>query len=110
VRGKLPICGLAHARRVLQFEEAMMMEKRRYERIAFSSRVKIMHSVFGDLVVESRDLSHGGIFLVTGDKVTLPVGTDVTIQDQDMGSDAPLVKATIVRVEATGIALMFCDD
>lgn len=69
-----------------------------------------MHSVFGELVVESRDLSHGGIFLVTGDKVTLPIGTEVSIQDQDMGSAAPVVKATIVRIESTGIALMFCAD
>ena len=69
-----------------------------------------MHAEIGELVIESRDLSHGGIFLFTGDQVNLPPGTGVTIQDQDMGSAAPVVSATIVRVEPAGIALMFCVD
>lgn len=86
------------------------MEKRRHERIVFSSRVKVMHPASGEFVVESRDLSHGGIFLITGDKLKLPIGTEVSIQDQEMGSAAPVVKATIVRIESTGIALMFCAD
>ena len=69
-----------------------------------------MHPVPGALVADTRDLSHGGLFLCTGDKVNLPVGTEVMIQDQDMGTEAPLVRATIVRVESAGIALKFCAE
>ena len=37
----------------------------------------------------------------------LGVGARVTVQAQDISGEAPLVEATVVRVEASGVALMY---
>jgi len=55
-----------------------------------------------------RDLSDGGVFLCTGDRVDLPVGEKVEIQALDV-EDAPVLFAQVVRQEPAGIALMFIE-
>ncbi len=87
-----------------------MEEKRRHARTTISASVKLMHPSFGSLQLKTRDMSHGGLFLMTEGQVDLPLGTEVTIQALDMFEEAPIVKATIVRVESQGIALQFSFD
>lgn len=86
-----------------------MQEKRKHIRTAFSANVRLMHSNIGTLDVEMRDMSDGGVFLFTGDRVDLPVGERVEIQALDV-EDAPLLSAQIVRRDSEGIALMFIED
>jgi len=83
-----------------------MQEKRKHVRTAFSARVRLMHASVGSLEVEMRDLSDGGVFLFTGDRIDLPVGEKVEIQALDV-EDAPVLAAQIVRKEIAGIGLMF---
>jgi hypothetical protein len=83
-----------------------MSEKRQHVRTAFPAELKLMHPSFGALSVKSRDMSNGGVFVFTGGEVDLPVGTEVSVQAEDM-EGAPVVQATVVRVEAEGVALMF---
>jgi len=83
-----------------------MQEKRKHVRTAFSANVRLMHASVGTLDVEMRDLSDGGVFLFTGDRVDLPVGEKVEIQALDV-EDAPVLSAQIVRKELAGIGLMF---
>jgi len=87
-----------------------MVDKRQHVRTAFSASVKLIHPQIGEACFDTRDMSNGGVFLYTGDQVALPVGTDVRLQAQDMPEDAPIVRATIVRIEGSGIALMFAED
>ena len=86
-----------------------MQEKRRHIRTAFSANVRLIHANTGTLDVEMRDMSDGGVFLFTGDRVDLPVGERVEIQALDV-EDAPLLSAQIVRRDSAGIALMFIED
>lgn len=86
-----------------------MNEKRKHIRTEFSGNVRLIHESFGELTVEMRDLSDGGIFLYVQDDVTVPVGTVVEVQSLDI-DDAPVLSAEIVRREARGIALMFIED
>ena len=44
------------------------------------------------------------------EKLELPVGTEVTVQDDEIMTDPPLVKAKIVRIDGDGIALMFLEE
>lgn len=83
-----------------------MQEKRKHVRTAFTANVRLMHASVGTLEVEMRDLSDGGVFLFTGDRVDLPVGEKVEIQALDV-EDAPVLSAQIVRKEMAGIGLMF---
>lgn len=80
-----------------------MQEKRRHTRTAFSSHVRFIHASTGELDLEMRDMSDGGVFLFSTD-IDLPVGETVQIQALDI-DDAPLLNAVIVRCDTVGIAL-----
>lgn len=94
----------------MSMNKPMPKELRVHIRTAFTTRVKIMHASFGEIITETRDLSQGGVFLITAGKITLPVGATVQLQTLDMVGNAPLVNATVVRIEADGLAMMFCAD
>ena len=87
-----------------------MTEKRQHIRTTVTAGVKLMHPSIGSLSIKTRDMSNGGVFLFTGSQVELPVGTEVSIQAQDMMAEAPIVKAKIIRVEPDGVALEFGED
>jgi hypothetical protein len=86
-----------------------MQEKRRHVRTEFSANIRLVHASVGTLDVKMRDMSDGGVFLLTGDRVDLPVGEWVEIQALDV-EDAPVLSAQIVRRETEGIGLMFNED
>ncbi|AFU99351.1 PilZ domain-containing protein [Simiduia agarivorans] len=85
----------------------MTNENRRYPRIPVRCRVLITHDSFGELMVQTRDISDGGIFIVTDPQEMPPVGTQVRGQVQGMLMDAPIVDMLIVRVEPGGLGLKF---
>ncbi|MCB1761026.1 MAG: PilZ domain-containing protein [Gammaproteobacteria bacterium] len=84
-------------------------ERRQYERVPLRTRMRIMHESFGEAIVRSRDLSHGGVFIVTGDLPMPPVGTIIEGQVQDEYGERPLVKMEIMRFEPDGVGVKFCD-
>ena len=86
-----------------------MNNKRQYPRIPLSTRVKITHPSIGSVIVTTRDLSNGGVFLVTRGIELPPIGSTLEGQVQDLPEDAPIVKMKIVREEADGVGVMFCD-
>jgi PilZ domain len=85
-----------------------MDEKRQHIRTAFAADIKLIHPAVGELQVNMRDMSDGGVFLFTGDRADLAVGEVVQIQAMDI-EDAPVLSARIVRRESSGIGLMFLD-
>ena len=87
-----------------------MNDKRQHERIAFPAEVEIMHPDFGSIIARTRDMSDGGLFLLVDVNPGLGVGARVKVQAQDMSGEAPVVEATVVRVEASGVALMYEGD
>jgi c-di-GMP-binding flagellar brake protein YcgR len=86
-----------------------MHERRRHVRIAFGAHIKLMHPVVGELDVEMRDMSDGGVFLLTANRDDFPIGELVQIQALDI-EDAPILSARVVRHEPTGIGLMFIEE
>ncbi len=87
-----------------------MKDQRRHARTPFHSEVRVTHPTMGSVVVMMRDFSDGGLFLLTKDLPVPPVGTIVEVQALCFGDQAPVLKAKIVRSNADGIGLMFCDD
>jgi hypothetical protein len=81
-------------------------EKRQYVRTSFPAGIRLTHPSFGTVSVKSRDMSNGGVYVYTAGQVTLPEGSEVIVQAEDI-EDAPEVRATVVRVEDGGLALMF---
>jgi hypothetical protein len=87
-----------------------MNNKREHERITFPSEVKVMHPDFPSIIGRTRDISDGGVYLFVDINPGIRVGAQVTVQAQESSAEAPLVRATVVRVESSGIALRFETD
>ena len=85
------------------------IDKRQYERTPLRTSIRITHDTFGELLVKTRDISHGGVFLLTTDLPMPPIGTIIEGQVQDEYGERPIVRMEIVRVESGGIGLMFIE-
>jgi hypothetical protein len=87
----------------------MNNERRKHERTPLCVRIRISHETFGSKIVRTRDISHGGLFLLVGDRDLLVPGTIIEGQVQDEHMERPVVKMEVLRVEPDGIALKFLD-
>ncbi|MCB1860796.1 MAG: PilZ domain-containing protein [Chromatiaceae bacterium] len=84
-------------------------DKREHVRTPLRTSIRLTHESFGELLVKTRDISHGGVFLLTGDLPMPPVGTIIEGQVQDGYGERPVVKMEIVRVSPGGVGLMFIE-
>jgi hypothetical protein len=84
-------------------------ERRRHPRLPLPARIRVMHASFGSMVVSSRDISDGGVFISNGEQPYPPVGELVQVQALDMPVEAEVLDARIVRVESSGVGLEFCN-
>ncbi len=85
----------------------MSKEKRRHIRTPLQCRIKIVHDSVGELVVKTRDISDGGVFVVLEPDQVPPIGTHLTGQVQGLMDDAPILEMEVVRVEPSGVGLRF---
>jgi len=84
-------------------------DKREHVRTPLRTSILLTHDSFGELLVKTRDISHGGVFLLTSELSMPPVGTVIHGQVQDDYGERPVVKMEIVRVEPSGVGLMFIE-
>lgn len=84
-----------------------MYENRTHTRTPMKCQVKVTHPDIGSVIVNTRDISDGGIFILTEDHDMPPVGSIVEAQVQNMGMEGPIIKMEIVRVEPGGLGLKF---
>lgn len=87
-----------------------MSDSRRHPRIPMKAQVKISHESFGELVAATKDISDGGIFLLTENSEMPPIGTIIEGQVQGLTGDAPVLKMEIMRLTPDGIGLKFILD
>lgn len=86
-----------------------MSDKRESVRTPMACRIKIEHESMGELVVKTRDISDGGVFVVLEPEQVPPIGSIVTGQVQGLVAEAPVVRMEVVRVESEGVGLRFLD-
>ena len=82
-------------------------DKRQYPRTPMVCRIKIQHESIGEMVVQTRDISDGGVFVVMDGEQMPPEGAIVSGQVQGMMHEAPVVSMEVVRVEPQGLGLKF---
>ena len=82
-------------------------DKRRHIRTPLACRIKITHESMGEIIVKTRDISDGGVFVVLEPDQVPPVGTHVTGQVQGLMDEAPILEMEVVRVEPAGVGLKF---
>jgi hypothetical protein len=87
-----------------------MSDNRSDLRTPMKCQVKVSHDSIGEILVNTRDISDGGIFLLTENIDMPPIGTIVQGQVQGMGMVAPIIKMQIVRLEPAGIGLKFINE
>ncbi|MFT6123004.1 MAG: hypothetical protein ACJASG_001532 [Oleiphilaceae bacterium] len=87
-----------------------MSDTRNDLRTPMKCQVKVSHDSIGDILVNTRDISDGGVFLLTEAINMPPVGTIVQGQVQGMGMVAPILKMQIIRIEPSGIGLKFINE
>lgn len=85
-------------------------DKRRHVRTTFACRIKIAHESVGELLVKTRDISDGGVFVVLEPEQIPPIGTRLTGQVQGLMDDAPILQLEVVRVEPAGVGLRFVQE
>lgn len=84
-----------------------MSNKRIHPRTALRCKFKIWNGSIGEMMVTTRDISDGGLFLILESPVSLPAGTRCQGQVQGLMADAPVVELEVVRVEPGGVGLKF---
>jgi hypothetical protein len=82
-------------------------DQRHDHRVPMKVQVKVYHPSIGHIVVQTRDISDGGIFLLTEDIEVPAIGTIVEGQVQGLDVEGPILKLEIVRMEPAGIGLKF---
>jgi hypothetical protein len=85
-------------------------EQRRHERYPLTVEVELVDPSLGKCIVQTKDLSDGGLFLRLGAKPWPSVGSVVTVRVNEAlggGAAPPLLRARVVRVDADGIGLEF---
>lgn len=88
----------------------MSEDQRQHPRMEMAFSVELRHEGDPPQLLFTRDLSHGGAFIVKGTAPLPPVGAIVTVKAQkpeDDGVDTPVIKARVVRRTDDGIGVQF---
>ena len=72
-----------------------------------SFRIKISHESFGDCMGHTRNLSTKGVYVKNSGLSSLPEGTVVYGQVQDLPTGAPRVRMEVIQVDAEGVRLRY---
>lgn len=88
------------------------MNKRKHERIPLCIDVRVYLSDDQFIVLDSIDISHGGVLLDCSGHTMPPVGAVVRLQvaDSTGDGDRPVVSARIIRINGDQVALEFDQD
>ncbi len=86
-----------------------MKDKREHLRHPLTVEVKISHPDIGELIVKTKNISDGGLFILVEPAEMPPIGE--IVQGQVLGEvdDLPIVTMKIVRTEEDGMGLQFIE-
>ncbi len=86
-----------------------MNDKREHLRHPLAVEVRISHPDIGELIVKTKNISDGGLFILVEPAEMPPIGE--IVQGQVLGEvdDLPIVTMKIVRTEEDGLGLQFVE-
>lgn len=87
----------------------MSRDQRQHIRTKLTSNVRMTHPDIGTIEVKTRDISDGGIYILSKITNLPPVGSEVQVQLMDTPFEAPILDMKIVRLEDDGIGLQFIE-
>ena len=80
----------------------------KHEISTIPASVRLIHPDTGAIALKIKDMSYGGLFLLTDTPDFLPIGSKVKIQVITRGVDTPITEMKIVRMTSKGIGLCYC--
>jgi len=86
-----------------------MTNKRKYPRLPLPMKVEVSVEDQEPVVMKTRDMSDGGVFLEDNENIILQMGVKLTIKviESMQGGDPAEIPATVVRVADDGFAVQF---
>jgi hypothetical protein len=87
-----------------------MDDRREHTRHPLIVDIKISHPDIGELIVKTKNISDGGVFILVEPTNMPPLGEIVQGQVQGEVDDLPVVSMKIVRTEKDGLGLQFLED
>ena len=86
-----------------------MTNKREQLRQVVNASVKLSHSVFGEIIATTGDISNTGVFVKLDDKPILPKGAHIKLQFLSSVYPNVIFNTRVVRVIDEGFGLVFVD-
>ena len=86
-----------------------MTNKREQLRQIVNASVKLSHSVFGEIIATTGDISNAGVFVKLDDKPILPKGAHIKLQFLSSVYPNVIFNMRVVRVIDEGLGLVFVD-
>ena len=86
-----------------------MTNKREQLRQIVNASVKLSHSVFGEIIATTGDISNAGVFVKLDDKPILPKGAHIKLQFLSSVYPNVIFNTRVVRVIDEGLGLVFVD-
>jgi hypothetical protein len=88
-----------------------MQENRQFERFTLSVEVEMTYSGSGKMLLNTRDVSTGGVFLHMQGPCVPPLGSELMLKLTGLvaGEEPSTVRVRVVRVTSDGIGLEFLD-
>ena len=86
-----------------------MSNKRKHPRLPLPMKVEVSVENQESVIMKTRDMSDGGVFLEDNENIILQMGVKLTIKviENMEGDDPADIPATVVRVTDDGFAVQF---
>ncbi|ROU01574.1 PilZ domain-containing protein [Marinobacter sp. R17] len=88
----------------------MSSDRRAYLRTALNAKVRVTHPTLGERVYNTRDISDGGVFVVSEEGERPNIGDRVQVQVQGLPVPAPILDMEVVRMTVDGFGLQFVNE
>lgn len=84
-----------------------MSEKRLYKRKLVNTRVKLFHDSFGEIESVTKDISNGGVYVITQPEHEVPVGEQLQMALLQSSEPGVIFNMKVIRHDKGGMGLMF---
>jgi hypothetical protein len=84
-----------------------MINNRQHSRYPIAVSIKISHESIDEIILETKNVSDGGLFVVVSPDEMPPIGAIVKGQVQGMAEDSPIIEMKIVRQAEDGIGFQY---
>ena len=84
-----------------------MTNNRQHIRHTICVRIKIIHESINEMIVETKNISDGGLFIIVSPEKMPAIGTIVQGQVQGLVEEATIVEMEVVRVANHGVGLKY---